>query len=325
MLITGVVGWIILISIELDLVEKARYIFNIHTNPAPASVNQDSDVEHEKMQTVRIKETELSKYNLVVKNMSKVYGDFTAVKDLSVAIDASECFGLLGLNGAGKTTTFKMLTGDLRIEHGNAWIQGISLRHQMKKIHQRIGYCPQFDAVLTDLSGYENLRIFCLLRGVPRFQIDRVIERFAYELNFHKHLHKQAKHYSGGNLRKLSAAIALVGNPAVIYLDEPTAGMDVAARRLLWKLICRTREEGKSIVLTSHSMEECEALCTRLAIMVNGEFMCLGSPQLLKGKFSNGFTLRIKLKRQEARKNLIQRFVMENFNGAVLRYDKILD
>lgn len=95
--------------------------------------------------------------------------------------------------------------------------------------------------------------------------------------------------------------------------------MDVAARRLLWKLIARTREEGKSIVLTSHSMEECEALCTRLAIMVNGEFMCLGSPQLLKSKFSNGFTLKVKIKRQEAIKNLLQRFIMENFSGAVLR------
>lgn len=216
MISTGFVGWLFLILIECNALEKLRFIFKRRVLPSGLSSNVDSDVENEKMRTLRIKETELPKYNLVVKNMSKIYGNFTAVKDLSIAIDESECFGLLGLNGAGKTTTFKMLTGDLKIEYGNAWIQGISLRHELKQIHQRIGYCPQFDAVLKDLSGYENLRVYCLLRGVPLFQIDRVIERFAYELNFQKHLHKQAKLYSGGNLRKLSAAIALVGNPAVV-------------------------------------------------------------------------------------------------------------
>lgn len=157
----------------------------------------------------------------------------------------SECFGLLGVNGAGKTSTFKMLTGDETISSGEAWVDGISVRTNMNQVHQRIGYCPQFDALIDDLTGRETLKIFALLRGVPRHEIDYVSKTLADELNFTKHLDKRIKAYSGGNKRKLSTALvslnfisqnckkvskqiefqALIGDPTVIYLDEPTSGM----------------------------------------------------------------------------------------------------
>ena len=127
------------------------------------------------------------------------------------------------MNGAGKTSTFKMLTGDEIISAGDAWINGISIKKRMDKIHKKIGYCPQFDALLEDLTGRETLRIFCLLRGVPRSQINHISINLATELNFIKHIDKQVKAYSGGNKRKLSTALTLIGDPNVMYLDEPTS------------------------------------------------------------------------------------------------------
>jgi ATP-binding cassette, subfamily A (ABC1), member 3 len=255
----------------------------------------------------------------------------------------SECFGMLGVNGAGKTSTFKMLTGDETISSGEAWVDGISIKTNMNQVHQRIGYCPQFDALIDDLTGRETLKIFALLRGVPRNEIARVSLQLADELNFTKHLDKRTKAYSGGNKRKLSTALALIGDPSVIYLDEPTSGMvrhlaltdglivafggsqDVGARRQLWNMVIKARNAGKSVVLTSHSMEECEALCTRLAIMVNGEFKCLGSTQHLKSKFSKGFFLTIKIGSDNRAEDLnekiteVKQFVSQNFSSAVLK------
>lgn len=118
-----------------------------------------------------------------------------------------ECFGLLGVNGAGKTSTFKMLTGDETISSGEAWVEGVSIKTAMNKVHQRIGYCPQFDALLDELTGRETLRIFALLKGIPRNEIHRVSMQLATEFNFVKHLDKRIKAYSGGNKRKLSTAL----------------------------------------------------------------------------------------------------------------------
>jgi len=133
--------------------------------------------------------------------------------------------------------------------------------------------------------------MFARLRGIREEEINDLAEDLAASPIFTKHLDKQVKDYSGGNKRKLSTAMALVGNPPIVFLDEPTTGMDPVARRHLWNAISSVREAGTSIVLTSHSMEECEALCTRLAVMVNGKFRCLGSPQHLKNKFGEGYTL----------------------------------
>lgn len=243
-----------------------------------------------------------------------------------------ECFGLLGSNGAGKTTTFKMLSGDETISFGNAWIKGNSLKTSLKKVHRHIGYCPQFDALIVDLTGRETLRLFALMRGVPSDKIPHLTLCLAKEFGFVKHLDKQVKAYSGGNKRKLSTVLALLGNPSVIYLDEPTSGMDPGAKRNLWNGICRLRDSGKTIVLTSHSMEECEALCTRLAIMVNGEFKCIGSTQHLKNKFSQGFVLIVKAQKNESEEKAkdgstvsiqhleqIKRFITTQFQNAQLK------
>lgn len=120
-----------------------------------------------------------------------------------------------------------MLTGDERISDGNAWVRGISLKSDMPNVHKMIGYCPQFDALIEDLTGRETLEMFALLRGVPHEDIDGVSLRLASELNFTKHIDKKVSEYSGGNKRKLSTAVALLGNPSVVYLDEPTTGISI--------------------------------------------------------------------------------------------------
>ncbi|KAL9700793.1 hypothetical protein quinque_004234 [Culex quinquefasciatus] len=280
---------------------------------------QDSDVLEEKRRIEVMCQAEINSYNLVLKNVSKYYKKFCAVNDLSVGITHSECFGLLGINGAGKTSTFKMMTGDENISAGQAWVSGISLLNNMTQVHRQIGYCPQFDALLDDLTGRETLRMFARFRGVQEAELNGVALTLAEELNFSKHIDKRIKAYSGGNKRKLSTALALLGNPSVVYLDEPTTGMDPGAKRQFWNMMCKVRESGKAIVLTSHSMEECEALCTRLAIMVNGEFKCLGSTQHLKNKFSEGFLLTVKVKRGDGRSDAVKQFVEEKFTGAVLK------
>uniref|UniRef100_A0A182PES6 ABC transporter domain-containing protein n=1 Tax=Anopheles epiroticus TaxID=199890 RepID=A0A182PES6_9DIPT len=322
----GCVCFALLFMLEYGVLQRL-----FHRKPKPGAVSAqsisselDSDVLEEKRRIQKFNQTDIDGHNLLLRDVTKFYGNFQAVNNLSIGINHSECFGLLGINGAGKTTTFKMMTGDEEISSGNAWVKGISLREDMNRAHRQIGYCPQFDALLEDLTGRETLRIFALLRGVRKAEVKNVSYILAEELNFTKHLDKRTKAYSGGNKRKLSTALALLGNPSVVYLDEPTTGMDPGAKRQFWDVICKVRSTGKSIVLTSHSMEECEALCTRLAIMVNGEFKCLGSTQHLKNKFSKGFLLTVKVARgstdaQQKRVAGVKDFVMSRFNGAVLK------
>lgn len=220
-----------------------------------------------------------------------------------------------------------MLIGDETISSGDAYVAGISLKTDLKEIYKDIGYCPQFDALLDELTGRETLRIFCMMRGIAPHKIEVLSLKLAKEFNFIKHIDKQVKQYSGGNKRKLSTAIALIGSPTVVYLDEPTTGMDPGAKRHLWGVMSRYRSAGKSIVLTSHSMEECEALCTRLAIMVNGEFKCLGSTQHLKNKFSKGYLLIIQMSNrnteasEESRREVakVKSFISANLTGAVVK------
>lgn len=301
MLCTGCFCFAVLLIIEYRLLASVVYailsLFQRRLPPDTEDAVLDDDILAEKQRVNAMSDDDIGINNLVIKKVSKFYGKFLAVNQISIAIKPAECFGLLGVNGAGKTTTFKMLTGDERISDGNAWVRGVSLKSNMPDVHKVIGYCPQFDALIEDLTGRETLEMFALLRGVPHDDINGVSMRLASELNFTKHIDKKISEYSGGNKRKLSTAVALLGNPSVVYLDEPTTGMDPGAKRNLWNMVQKVRNSGKAIVLTSHSMEECEALCSRLAIMVNGEFKCLGSTQHLKNKFSKGYVLSVKVQR----------------------------
>ncbi|XP_075727970.1 phospholipid-transporting ATPase ABCA3-like isoform X4 [Rhipicephalus microplus] len=238
---------------------------------------------------------------LAVLNLRKNFRSLQAVDNLTFAVHKNECFGLLGVNGAGKTTTFRMLTGDLPMSSGNAYLGEASLQKDLKEFQSKIGYCPQFDAQIDKLTGRETLELFAFIRGVPTHRVPSVVNYMINLADLQAHANKPTEAYSGGSRRKLSIAMALIGNPPVVFLDEPTAGVDPAARRKIWQGLDDVQKlMGAAVILTSHSMEECEALCQRISIMVNGSFRCLGSTQHLKSKFGDGFTVIVKMGQEQA-------------------------
>ncbi|XP_061107852.1 phospholipid-transporting ATPase ABCA1-like [Conger conger] len=283
-----------------------------------STAEEDEDVARER---ARVQQGGAQHDLLRVCDLSKVYRKkkIPAVDRISVGIPAAECFGLLGINGAGKTTTFKMLTGDIAVSSGEAFLNGYSIRTQMRDVHQNMGYCPQFDAIDDLLTGREHLELYARLRGVPEAEVKTVAEWGIQKLGLVKYSNKSAGTYSGGNKRKLSTAMALIGCPPVVFLDEPTTGMDPKARRFLWDCILSVIKEGRSVILTSHSMEECEALCTRMAIMVNGQFKCLGSIQHLKCRFGEGYTVIVKVGGTPPALVPVETFMTDTFPGCVLK------
>uniref|UniRef100_A0A8B9FQX8 ABC transporter domain-containing protein n=1 Tax=Amazona collaria TaxID=241587 RepID=A0A8B9FQX8_9PSIT len=211
-----------------------------------------------------------------------------------------QCFGLLGVNGAGKTSTFKMLTGDTEVTLGEAWLKGHSVLTDPQSVRQHMGYCPQFDAITDLLTGREHLEFYSRLRGVPEEEIPRVWP-----------IPRQDANGAGAARRPLLAPTRPLSQ------DEPTTGMDPRARRFLWDRILSVVREGRSVVLTSHSMEECEALCTRMAIMVNGRFRCLGSVQHLKSRFGDGYTVVVRVGGPDLAP--VESLMQRRFPGIVLK------
>uniref|UniRef100_A0A669BJS1 P-type phospholipid transporter n=1 Tax=Oreochromis niloticus TaxID=8128 RepID=A0A669BJS1_ORENI len=314
MSIQGIVMFAVTILIQYKFFCKPRLISG---KWLPAE-EEDIDVARERR---RVYEGEAQSDLLRICDLTKVYPrkSTPAVDRLCVGVPAAECFGLLGINGAGKTTTFKMLTGDIPVSSGEAFLNGYSIRTEMRSVHQNMGYCPQFDALDELLTGREHLEFYARLRGVPAREVAMVAEWGVQKLGLAKYSNKSAGTYSGGNKRKLSTAIALIGCPPVIFLDEPTTGMDPKARRFLWDCILSVIREGRSVVLTSHSMEECEALCTRMAIMVNGRFKCLGSIQHLKSRFGDGYTVIVRVGGSPPALKPVEDFVQKTFPGSVLK------
>ncbi|XP_053137728.1 ATP-binding cassette sub-family A member 2 [Hemicordylus capensis] len=315
MTIEGFVGFFITIMCQYNFLRKPQRL-PVSTKP----VEDDVDVAHERHRVLR---GDADKDMLKIENLTKVYksrkiGRILAVDRLCVGVRPGECFGLLGVNGAGKTTTFKMLTGDESTTGGEAFVNGHSILKELLQVQQSLGYCPQFDALFDELTAQEHLELYTRLRGIPWKDEERVVKWALKKLELTKYANKPASTYSGGNKRKLSTAIALIGYPAFIFLDEPTTGMDPKARRFLWNLILDIIKTGRSVVLTSHSMEECEALCTRLAIMVNGRLKCLGSIQHLKNRFGDGYMITVRTKSSLNVKEVV-RFFNRNFPEAVLK------
>ncbi|XP_052774715.1 ATP-binding cassette sub-family A member 2-like isoform X2 [Mya arenaria] len=320
MSIMGLVFFVITLLCEYRFFIKARRHVKFASNGVG---EEDVDVATERKRVTR---GTGRKDLLRLENLTKVYktrkmGHHLAVDKMCIGVPEGECFGLLGVNGAGKTTTFKMLTGDLRPTSGDAYLNRYSITKDMLKVQQNIGYCPQFDALFDELTAREHIQLYSRLRGVPPSEENQIVEWALKKLNLTEYQNKLSGTYSGGNKRKLSTAIALIGHPPLIFMDEPTTGMDPHSRRFLWDLILNLIKDGRSIILTSHSMEECEALCTRLAIMVNGQFKCLGSIQHLKNKFGDGYTLSLRLKGPEFEhsQTRARRFILQNFPAADIK------
>ncbi|XP_061877711.1 retinal-specific phospholipid-transporting ATPase ABCA4-like isoform X1 [Entelurus aequoreus] len=308
----------------LNILCQYRFFLDhwVPDGPKPSILDEDLDVAEERE---RIYKSRKTNDILHVRDLSKIYtGTMTpAVDQICIGVSPGECFGLLGVNGAGKTTTFKMLTGDTEVTSGEASVTGHSILTNILDVHQNMGYCPQFDAIDELLTGREHLHLYARLRGVPEVEISRIAEWAIQKLGLSEYAGQSAGTYSGGNRRKLSTAIAMIGCPALVLLDEPTTGMDPLSRRFLWSSIVSVIQEKRAVVLTSHSMEECEALCTRLAIMVNGSFKCLGTIQQLKYKFGDGYVVTMKIRASKAGcapdLNPAEAFMESTFPGCVQR------
>ena len=220
-----------------------------------------------------------------------------AVRDISLCLNYGECFGFLGVNGAGKTTTFKCLSKEVLPTYGKVYIDNKEINEDFDKVRSLIGYCPQFNAIFESLTVYENLEFYGLIKGAKKEKIESIIYALMEEMDLTSFKDKESGRLSGGNKRKLSVAIAIICNPPIILLDEPSTGMDPEARRYMWGVIHRMSLNRKksSIIMTTHSMEEAETLCKRIAIMVDGQFKCLATSDEIKEKYGYGYEINLQI------------------------------
>lgn len=213
--------------------------------------------------------------------LTKKYGTKTAVDSLDLEIGKGELFGLLGVNGAGKTTTIKMLSCLVSPTSGGAEVCGHSIVHEPSAIKRLNGVSPQETAVAPNLTVRENLELMCGINGMPVKEQHERADRMIADFSLEEIADSRAKILSGGWCRRLSIAMAIVTDPELIFLDEPTLGLDAIARRELWKHIAGIKGK-KTIILTTHYLEEAEALCDRIAIMVGGRIAALGTADEIK-------------------------------------------
>ncbi len=217
-----------------------------------------------------------------IHELEKRYNGTNAVDGLSLSVKEGELFGLLGPNGAGKTTTIKVLCGLLEPTKGWVKVGGHSVSKEREAVKRLIGVCPQEMGVFPYLTGRENLEFFGGLHAMPKDRLRANAERLLDTMGLKEDADRRVKTYSGGMKRRISVAAALVSDPRIAFLDEPTTGMDPQARRAVWDFIRELKARGTTVVLTTHYMEEAEALCDRVAIIDRGSLIALGTPEALR-------------------------------------------
>jgi ABC-type multidrug transport system ATPase subunit len=215
-----------------------------------------------------------------------------AVDDVHMDMYENQITVLLGHNGAGKSTLISVLTGLLSPTAGTAWIRGKSIETDMRAIEQELGLCPQFNTIYSELTVLEHLKMFAAFKRVPSAEIETAAKAMALDVGLADKVNVESSKLSGGMKRKLCLGIALIGDPKVVILDEPTSGMDPYSRRAAWEFLQR-RKTGRIIVLTTHYMDEADYLGDRIAIMAKGRLKCFGSPMYLKNLYGVGYTLTV--------------------------------
>ncbi|XP_035295132.1 ATP-binding cassette sub-family A member 12 isoform X3 [Cricetulus griseus] len=304
------------------LIKKLRLFFRkFVSSPIMETVDEDEDVRAERLRVESgAAEFDLVQLHHLTKTYQLIHKKIIAVNNISLGIPAGECFGLLGVNGAGKTTIFKMLTGDIIPSSGNILIRNKSgsLGH-VDSHSSLVGYCPQEDALDDLVTVEEHLYFYARVHGIPEKDIKETVHKLLRRLHLMPYKDRSTSMCSYGTKRKLSTALALIGKPSILLLDEPSSGMDPKSKRHLWRIISEEVQNKCSVILTSHSMEECEALCTRLAIMVNGRFQCIGSLQHIKSRFGRGFTVKVHLKNNKVSMENLTRFMQLHFPKTYLK------
>ncbi|MQY82866.1 ATP-binding cassette domain-containing protein [archaeon] len=216
-----------------------------------------------------------------IKNLVKRYDDVTAVDGLSFDVEEGEIFGLLGPNGAGKSTTINILSGLLEPTSGSATVLGFDVQREPGKVKERIGVCPQEPALFSFLTGRENVELMGNLQDMPKDKLRERTDWLLDQVGLGAASSRRAGKYSGGMVRRTSLAMALVHDPEVAFLDEPTVGLDPQSRRATWGLIEDLKGRGRTVILTTHYIEEAEALSDRVGIIDHGRLIALDTPQAL--------------------------------------------
>jgi len=226
----------------------------------------------------------MNKNIIQVSDLTKRYGEILAVDHINFEVEKGEVFGFLGPNGAGKTTTIRMLTGLSRPTDGGASILGFDINSQIVQIKKYIGVVPETSNLYDELSAFDNLLFMAQLYGVSLKERKEKVEESLKTFRLHERKNSLFRTLSRGMKRALTIAAALIHNPKIIFLDEPTVGLDVVAARSLRNLISNLRQQGMTIFLTTHYLEEANLLCDRVAILVKGRILVIDTPQSLKAK-----------------------------------------
>lgn len=220
---------------------------------------------------------------LKTQNLTRKFGRYTAVNQLNLSVYAGEVFGLLGRNGAGKSTVIKMLTTLLPASSGHAQIAGFDVAQQARQVQRTIGYVPQALSADGTLTGYENLLIFAKLYDLPQRSREAQIRNLLRFMGLQEAADRLVRTYSGGMIRRLEIAQAVLHHPKLLFLDEPTVGLDPIARGAVWDMVQQLQQNyGTTVFLTTHLMEEADSLCDRIAIMHQGQIIVIGTPTELK-------------------------------------------
>ncbi|MFX0052946.1 MAG: ABC transporter ATP-binding protein [Candidatus Hermodarchaeota archaeon] len=228
----------------------------------------------------------MKKNGIEVQNLVKKFGDITAVDSLSFEVEAGELFGLLGPNGAGKTTTINILTGLLKPTSGKAIVSGYNVLKQTNKVRELIGVCPQEPAYYPYLTGRENVELFGNLHGLHKEKLKERTDELLIKVGMVEGATRRAGKYSGGMIRRINLVMALINDPEIAFLDEPTVAMDVQSRHATWDFIRDLKNQGKTIILTTHYIEEAESLCDRVGIIDHGKLIALDTPKALMTEYN---------------------------------------
>jgi ABC-2 type transport system ATP-binding protein len=218
-------------------------------------------------------------------DLCKTFGTFKAVDHLSLTVQQGEIFGLLGPNGSGKTTTINMVSGLSKPTSGQVTVMGYDILHDTRKVRQLLGAVPQETALYEELSAWTNMDFHADLFGIPRKEKKERITRMLELVQLLDRKDSRVSTFSGGMKRRLALARALLHDPQLIYLDEPTLGVDVQSRRAIWDYIIAQREQGKTVLITTNYLEEAQALCDRLAIIDHGKLIAVDTPEHLQQNY----------------------------------------
>ena len=227
-----------------------------------------------------------------IRGLTQRFGAHVALDSLDLSVPAGECFGLLGPNGAGKTTTIRLLVTLLPVRAGEVAVFGLDVRKRAMAVRRLLGYVPQQLSIEAGLTGRENVQWFARLFDIPRRERDTRVDEALALMNLTDVAGRMAGTYSGGMVRRLELAQALVNRPALLVLDEPTVGLDPVARDSVWERVRDLQEAyGTTVLLTTHYMEEADALCDRVGLMHDGKLRAVGPPDELKAQLGPGATL----------------------------------